>query len=207
MYTIKSNMIRITKAIIAGIFLLGMQAAMVNAEEAPKPPDLTAGGVRGKTHDWLLGPTGLRGWMFYHEGRTTYARQILVTAVDKSSPADGILSTNDVILGVCDKPFDGDPRIQFANAITAAETKQGGGVLRLVRWRAGQRANVELKLKVLGTYSDTAPYDCPKSRAIFEQGCQLIAKGGTEERRWHGRLPQHAGALGQRQGGVPAIVG
>jgi hypothetical protein len=39
---------------------------------------------------------------------------------------------------------------------------------------------VELKLKVLGSYSDTAPYDCPKSKVIFEQGCQLIAKGGLK---------------------------
>jgi len=85
-----------------------------------------------------------------------------------------------VILGVGGKPFDGDARIRLANAITAAETEQGGGVLRLTRWRAGQAANVELKLKVLGSYSDTAPYDCPKSKAIFEQGCQLIAKGGLK---------------------------
>jgi hypothetical protein len=146
---------------------------------APKPPDLTAGGEKDKSHDWLLGPTGLRGWMFYHEGRTTYARQILVTAVDKESPADGILALGDVILGAGGKPFDGDTRIRLANAITAAETRQGGGVLRLSRWRAGQTANVELKLKVLGSYSDTAPYDCPKSKAIFEQGCQMIAIAGA----------------------------
>jgi hypothetical protein len=163
--------------LVAGIFLLGMRAASLRAAEraAATPPDLTAGGEKDKSHDWLLGPTGLRGWMFYHEGRTTHARQILVTAVDSGSPADGILSTNDVILGVEGKPFDGDARIQLANAITAAETKQGGGVLRLIRWRTGETANVELKLKVLGSYSDTAPYGCPKSRAIFEQGCQLIA--------------------------------
>ena len=144
-------------------------------------PDLTAGGEKDKSHDWLLGPTGLRGWMFYQDGRTTDARQILVTAVDKGSPADGILAVGDVILGAGGKPFDGDARIRLANAITAAETKQGGGVLRLIRWRAGQTANVELKLKVLGSYSDTAPYDCPKSKAIFEQGCELIAKRGSEQ--------------------------
>ena len=143
---------------------------------APKPPDLTAGGEKDKSHDWLLGPTGLRGWMFYQDGRTTYARQILVTAVDKGSPADGIVAVGDVILGAGGKPFDGDARIRLANAITAAETKQGGGLLRLTRWRAGETANVELKLKVLGSYSETAPYDCPKSKAIFEQGCELIAK-------------------------------
>jgi C-terminal processing protease CtpA/Prc len=58
--------------------------------------------------------------------------------VAKGSPADGILKTGDVILGVGDQPFDGDALIEFAHAITAAETEQGGGVLRLIRWRIGQ---------------------------------------------------------------------
>ena len=92
------------------------------------------------------------------------------------SPADGVLRTNDVILGVNDKPFADDARKSFGRAITAAEEKTG--VLRLIRWRAGQSTNVELKLAVLGAYSDTAPYDCPKSKKIFEQGCRLIAKKG-----------------------------
>jgi len=157
--------------------------------KAPAPPDLTAGAKKDDTHDWLLGPTGLRGWMFTLKGRSTNARQILVTAVEKGSPADGILSANDVILGVEGKPFTADARIQFGNAITAAETKKGEGVLRLIRWRDGQSANVDLKLKVLGSYSDTAPYDCPKSKAIFEQGCQLIAQ------RWGKPHPGYAADL------------
>jgi len=77
------------------------------------------------------------------------------------------------------KPFADDARKGFAYAITAAEEKNG--VLRLIRWRAGQSTNVELKLAVLGAYSDTAPYDCPKSKAIFEQGCRLIAKKGFDK--------------------------
>jgi len=32
-----------------------------------------------------------------------------------------------------------------------------------------------VKLPVLGTYSATAPYDCPKSRRILEQGCKVLA--------------------------------
>jgi hypothetical protein len=168
--------------LVAGIILLGTQAASLRAAEraAPTPPDLTAGGEKDKSHDWLLGPTGLRGWMFYHEGRTTHARQILVTAVDSGSPADGIIAVGDVILGAYGTRFDGDPRIQLADAITAAETEQGGGVLRLTRWRAGDTAQVELKVQVLGSYGDTAPYDCPKSRAIFERGCERIAAGGRK---------------------------
>ena len=81
-----------------------------------------------------------------------------------------------MILGVNDKPFADDARRSFARAITVAEEKTG--VLRLLRWRDGQSANVELKLAVLGKYSDTAPYDCPKSKEIFEHGCRLIAKKG-----------------------------
>ena len=33
-----------------------------------------------------------------------------------------------------------------------------------------------MKLPVLGTYSATAPYDCPKSKRILEQGCKALAR-------------------------------
>jgi len=101
-----------------------------------------------------------------------------VTAVDAGSPADGVLRVNDVILGVAGKPFADDARISLARAITAAEEKSG--VLRVICWRDGQNSDVDLKLPVLGTYSATAPYGCPKSKAIFEQGCRVIAKDGLK---------------------------
>jgi hypothetical protein len=141
-------------------------------------PDLTQGGKPDDTHDWTLGPTGARGWVSGSQGQTTDARQILVTAVAKGSPAARILNGGDVVLGTGGQPFSGDARIQFANAITAAEQDKGGGVLRLVRWRNGKTDNVELKLAVMGTYSETTTYDCPKSKKIFELGCRVIAKEG-----------------------------
>ncbi len=144
------------------------------------PPDLTRGEKPDDTHDWTLGPTGACGWIYGARGQTTDARQILVTAVAKGSPADGILNSGDVILGVGDQPFRGDARIQFAHAITAAETEPAGGVLRLIRWRAGQTQNVGLKLAVMGRYSETAPYDCPKSKRIFELGCRALAEKGLD---------------------------
>jgi Family of unknown function (DUF6288)/HEAT repeats len=154
------------------------------------PPDFTAGGKKDESHDWLLGPTGLRGWMFFrHEDLTAASRQILVTAVDKGSPADGILQVGDVILGVFDKPFADDARRSFGHAIAAAEMKTG--ILPLTIWRDGKSSNVELKLKVLGAYSATAPYNCPKSKAIFEQGCRLIAEKGFE----NADIPDHLNAL------------
>lgn len=143
-------------------------------------PDFTQGGKREDSHDWLLGSTGARGWMFFrHEDLTAMSRQILITAVEAGSPADGIIRVNDLILGVNDKPFSDDARKSLGRAITAAEEKTG--LLRLIRWREGQSTNVTVKLAVLGAYSVTAPYNCPKSQAIFEQGCRLIAKRGLKD--------------------------
>jgi hypothetical protein len=154
------------------------------------PPDFTAGGKKDESHDWLLGPTGLRGWMYWLQADLTkHSRQILITAVDKGSPADGILHVNDVILGVFGKPFADDARKSFGHAIATAEEKTG--ILPLTIWRGGKSSNVELKLQVLGAYSATAPYDCPKSKAIFEQGCRLIAEKGFEETD----IPDHLNAL------------
>jgi len=143
----------------------GWMPAAPATTEASSIPDFTQGGKKDESHDWTLGPTGAHGWVYGRNGHTAEARQILITAVDDGSPAAGILRANDVILGVEGKPFADDARQRFARAITAAEDK--GGVLRLNRWREGQAANVEINLPLLGAYSDTAPYACPKSKVIF----------------------------------------
>ncbi len=143
-------------------------------------PDFTMGDNHEEFHDWPLGPTGIRGWIYGAKCQTTDARQILVTAVEKDSPADGKLMAGDVILGISGTKFSDDARIQFALAIAKAEEEKSGGDLRLTRWRAGKTDTVNLKIKVMGTYSATAPYDCPKSKRIFELGCEAIAKRGLK---------------------------
>ena len=102
-------------------------------------PDFTKGdAIPAKaTHDWNLGPTGLRGWMFCDKMVTSDARQIAVTRVDPGSPADGRIAAGDVLLGAGGKPFAIDPRTELGRAISAAETAEGGGKLTLTRWRAG----------------------------------------------------------------------
>ena len=141
-------------------------------------PDFTLGDKAPKdaTHDWTLGATGARGWMFSDKLVTTDARQIAITKVENNSPADGILAVGDVILGVGGKPFSYDPRTELGKALTTAESEAGGGNLSLLRWRGDKRENVVLELPVLGTYSTTAPYDCPKSHRILEQGCKVLAE-------------------------------
>ncbi len=144
-------------------------------KSAPQIPDFTAGAPAPEKnwHDWTLGPTGLRGWMFTAKMETSEARQIYVTRVDQGSPADGVFAVGDVILGADGKSFASDARVAFAKAVTAAEA--GDGKLHLLRWRGGKQDTAELKLAVLGSYSATAPFDCPKSAKIFEQGCKAIA--------------------------------
>ena len=145
------------------------------ARKAPPVPDLTKGGVKDDLHDWNLGPTGARGWIWGWRLETTKSRQILITKVDAGSPADGVLEVGDVILGVEGKAFSEDVRKSFGNAITEAEKRENRGILNLIRWRDGKTENVRLKLRVMGSYSDTSPYDCAKSQKILEAGCKHIA--------------------------------
>ena len=162
-------------AIVMTLALLGANAVCGAARKPPQVPDLTHGGVKDDKHDWNLGPTGARGWIWGWKLETTNSRQILITKVDNGSPADRVLKVGDVILGVNGKPFSEDARKSFGRAITEAETLEKKGVLKLIRWRKGKTDNVSLKLRVMGRYSDTAPYNCAKSRKILEEGCRHIA--------------------------------
>jgi len=151
--------------------------AIAKAQREPMPnPDFTKGESipDGATHTWNLGPTGARGWMHSHRLETTSARQIMITEVAAGSPADRILQVGDVILGVEGKAFEYDPRVELGSAITRAEA--GDGNLRLTRWRDGEASETRVKLTVLGSYADTAPFECRKSRRILVDGCNALAE-------------------------------
>ncbi len=138
-------------------------------------PDFTKGDPipAGASHDWTLGATGARGWMYSEKLCTVDARQVRITKIDKTSPADGKLAVDDVILGVAGKPFSYDPRTELGKALTAAEASNGK--LSLTRWKNGATDEVVLQLPVLGTYSKTAPYNCEKSKKILDAGCEALA--------------------------------
>ena len=160
-------------------------------KQLPEIPDLTKGGKKNDRHDWNLGPTGARGWMWGMRLRNDYARQIVITQVDHRSPADRILKVDDVILGVGGKKFDSDARIAFGKAITEAETAKNRGKLKLLRWRNGKTKTVTLRLKVMGSYGPTSPIDCPKAQKIIDGACEYIKKNGI------GRgIPGDVNALG-----------
>ena len=163
---------------LAAFFLLPASLVAAGRSRELKIPDFTQGDKipEGAKHDWNLGATGLRGWIFCDQLVTSDARQIAVTQVEKGSPAEGVLAIGDVILGVGGKPFSHDPRTELGKALTLAESEAGQGQLTLTRWRAGSSEEVALKLPVLGTYSATAPFDCLKSKRILEQGCRALAQ-------------------------------
>jgi HEAT repeat protein len=159
-------------------FVLTTPTLAADKQTVPAIPDFTQGATVAKDgpHDWTLGPTGARGWIYTANGHSADARQILVTAVDDRSPAASVLQVGDVILGTAGSPFSRDARIEFANAIASAETHQGKGQLKLTRWRTGIAEEVAISLPILGSYSPTAPYVCTKSDRIFELGCESLAR-------------------------------
>jgi hypothetical protein len=145
------------------------------------PPDLTAGESipSDLTTTWNLGPTGMRGWVYYDTtsggiNGSVDSRQIQVREVDSGSPADGVFLQNDLILGASGTAaapvyFSIDARRGLAAAIADAEA-QTPAHLKLIRWRAGAETVVTLTLRTMGAYSATAPYDCEKSEQILLEG-------------------------------------
>ena len=145
------------------------------------PPDLLNGGVPGDTISSNLGPTGLRGWVYHVRENSSESRQILVHSVAAGSPAAVEFAANDVILGASGTgadpvTFSSDARKSLANAINDAEARNPA-TLKLIRWRAGTTSTVEITLQTLGAYSATAPYNCPKSALILQQGLQAVMAG------------------------------
>ncbi|MEZ6066908.1 MAG: DUF6288 domain-containing protein [Planctomycetaceae bacterium] len=92
------------RACLYGLPLLFCLSTLPAADrgQATPVPDLTNGDAipAGATHDWNLGATGARGWMFSEKLTTTAARQIQITKVEPQSPAAEVLEVGDVILGV-----------------------------------------------------------------------------------------------------------
>ncbi len=137
-----------------------------------------------------LGPTGLYG--------VTSPKNIKLTKVEKGSPADGKLKPGDVIVAAGGTAFKDQTRKQFADAIDRAETEAAKGILTLT---LADGRKVDLQLKVLGSYSDTAPIDCRKTDAIITQTADYLAKT-----RQFGGHNTHIGLLGLLATGEPKYI-
>lgn len=198
--------------------LVLMLLAMAGLARAFSPnPDLTVAGAIATlkadtnssplyTETYNLGATGLRGWIYLSNGAgTTHgadgtmtgeSRQILVTVA--SAPGSAVLAVDDVILGAMAGDsgtvpfFTSDARKAFGAAITESE-RTGAGTLRVKRWRAGVTTDENIAMTIMGDYSATAPYTCPKSALILANArnklvSQLIADTNFLTSDWKGSI-------------------
>jgi hypothetical protein len=114
-----------------------------------------------------LGPTGAMGWV--------YINRIYIEAVEKGSPADGLLKKGDYLIGVNGKRFpDIDPRVMLGEAITRAEA--GDGVLRLRVANKQKERSVTVRIEPIGRYSPTWPFNCTKSAGIRDRALAWLRK-------------------------------
>jgi len=144
----------------------------------------------GGPETFQLGPTGMCG--------TLSRNAATITTVDKGSPAEGKIKVGDELVGAGETLFKIDLRRELAVAIDQAETEQAGGKLTLML--KGNK-KVDLQLAVLGSYSTTAPYTCPKSEAIIARAAETLLKAGKLDTG-----ATHAELLGLMATGEPKYI-
>ena len=177
--------VRALFAAISLIFLLVLPTPL-----RAQAPDLTTTDLSTihRAWTWNLGATGMRGWIYHAwpatmniDDVTLFAPyQILVTTVAAGTPAAGVMAVDDVILGASAGTgpvplFTTDARKSMGWAIGDAEARNDG-ILSFKRWRAGVTTDVSITLPVMGAYSDTVPYNCPKSALIMANAAQSLAQ-------------------------------
>jgi len=140
--------------------------------------DVTLVNGQLKTHGYenftgWLGPVGVRTGPF--------GPNMGVREVKPGSPADGKVFEGDVIYSANGNMLGEKAWEVMGAAITESETKGAGGKLVLGVRRTGRNEDVEVTLKVIGTYSSTAPYDCPKTEKIITdlENWAMAAGGGA----------------------------
>ncbi|MFN3168250.1 MAG: DUF6288 domain-containing protein [Phycisphaeraceae bacterium] len=131
-----------------------------------------------------VGPTGIRA-------QITHAHPAFFTvkfvfdkspAAGKVKPGDIIVGANGQVMGVPHRfgrrnvtGWDG-PMQEMARLIEDSQGKDGE--LELIVWPGGERSaqkKVTLKLEPVGRFSDTFPFDCPRSDKLMQELCDFLA--------------------------------
>ncbi len=191
-----STIVRYNERILPALLLgtLTLTSTVTFAQRGPMTePDYTKGETldrsgRGALNYAALGPTGATGymWAFGQVKGTDRTRMIQIKSVAEGTPADGLLQVDDVILGIGDSRFSSDARKALSAAITEAEKAENGGTLMLKIWRPtdtseagkGETMQVTLTLPVLGSFSETAPWECDKTKALIDAAARTIVERG-----------------------------
>jgi hypothetical protein len=132
----------------------------------------------------LFGPTGITG--------DVTQQTIQVFELQAGSPADGTLNKGDEIIGVGDETFR-DVKRDMAAAIDVAESEVAGGNMELLL-EGGRK--VVITLPVLGAYSETAPWNCPKSDRIITMTADQVVKDLASKRKKEDGSRLHPELLG-----------
>jgi len=138
-----------------------------------------------------------------HESRLLYIREIF-----DNTPADGKLKLGDVVVGVISPKippyriynwipstqqppvkadyvdatlFPYDVRKALAAAITEAEKTENQGKLTLNVWREGKTIPIAIQLPVMGSYSQTTPFECEKSDILIQKTADRIMERGMSD--------------------------
>jgi hypothetical protein len=70
---------------------------------------------------------------------------------------------------------------------TALDRAEGGdGTLKLTVLRDGKKTDITLTVPKLGAYAATFPFDCPKSKAFYDDLCKHIAAAQGRDGGWGG---------------------
>ncbi|MFO7820602.1 MAG: DUF6288 domain-containing protein [Lentisphaeria bacterium] len=143
-----------------------------------KGGDVTLVNGQLKTHGYpnftgWLGPVGVRTGPF--------GPNMGVREVKPGSPADGKLFEGDVIYSANGNMLGEKAWKVMAAAITESETAEAEGKLVLGVRRGGKNLDVEVNLEVMGTYSSTAPFDCPKTEKIVSNLEDWVISQGAGE--------------------------
>ena len=131
---------------------------------------ISGGGEKYPNGPGWLGATGLRVLPFGPNMR--------VTTVLPGSPADGEIEVGDMIYKVNGELLEDDHLPHLGRAIAHAESRAGGGKIAFALRRGDKLHDVTLTLEVLGAYSATSPYDCPKADRIVANSEAYLAKRG-----------------------------
>jgi len=123
------------------------------------------------TFSGWLGPVGIKAGPF--------GPNMGVREVRAGSPADGKLSVDDLIYSANGRMLGDSAERVMSAAITESETEALGGKLTLGVHRGGKNLDVELSLKVMGSYSSTSPYDCLKTEKIVAELERYVAERGA----------------------------
>ena len=141
-----------------------------------KKNDVTLVNGQLKTHGYdnfsgWVGPVGIMTGPF--------GPNMGVRVVKSGSPAEGKILAGDVIYSANGTMLGDKAWEVMADAITQSETREGGGKLVLGVRRGGANIDVEITLEVMGTYSSTAPYACPKTEKIIADLEKWVVANGA----------------------------